>query len=121
MVIAHHRRAEHWRELFRSELAEDFPARSNRIGEVHVAIDLPSGMSADTSDAIGASIEATVTVTLKDAHDNQRLAGGELVTIDSLGTGYSVSSVTGLVSSNRSLQTPPNSAAMPKSTQMALA
>ena len=33
----------------------------------------------------------------------------------------SMSSVSGLVSSKRRLQTPPNSAAMPKSTQIALA
>ncbi|MFM8534883.1 MAG: NAD(P)H-hydrate dehydratase [Acidimicrobiia bacterium] len=47
-----------------SGFLETVVADINEAGVPIVAIDLPSGMSADTSDAIGASIEATVTVTL---------------------------------------------------------
>jgi len=47
-----------------SGFLETVVADINEAGVPIVSIDLPSGMSADTSDAIGASIEATVTVTL---------------------------------------------------------
>lgn len=43
---------------------ETVVADINEAGVPIVAIDIPSGMSADTSDLIGDSIEATVTVTL---------------------------------------------------------
>ncbi|MCE1238048.1 MAG: methyl-accepting chemotaxis protein [Hyphomicrobiales bacterium] len=35
--------ADHWRELFRPQLAPDYPERAKKIGEVHVKIALPSG------------------------------------------------------------------------------
>ena len=43
---------------------ETVVADINEAGVPIVSIDIPSGMSADTSDLIGDAIEATVTVTL---------------------------------------------------------
>ncbi len=48
----------------------------NNAGIPIVAIDLPSGLSADSHEPIGPSIEAGMTVTLGGAEDSARAAPG---------------------------------------------